>query len=37
MARRSPSKMAVLFHFVLGLCTGGIWWALLLIHHLLKK
>jgi hypothetical protein len=29
--------MAVLFHFVFGLVTGGIWWVLLLIHHLLKK
>jgi hypothetical protein len=29
--------MSVLFHFVLGLLTGGIWWVLLLIHHLLKK
>jgi hypothetical protein len=37
MARRSPSKMAVLVHFFVGLLTGGIWWVLLLIHHLLKK
>lgn len=37
MARRSPSKFAVLIHFALGLLTGGIWWVLLLIHHLLKK
>jgi hypothetical protein len=29
--------MAVLVHFFVGLLTGGIWWVLLLIHHLLKK
>lgn len=37
MSRRNPSKTAVLFHFVLGLLTGGVWWILLLIWHLLKK
>jgi hypothetical protein len=35
MARR-PSKMGTLFHFFFGLLTGGIWWVLLLIHHLRK-
>ncbi|UYL88244.1 hypothetical protein SEA_LILHUDDY_50 [Arthrobacter phage LilHuddy] len=37
MARRNPSKMAVLFHFAFGLLTGGLWWIILLIHHMLKK
>jgi hypothetical protein len=37
MARRSPSKMAVLFHLYIGLVPGGIWWVLLRINQLKKK
>jgi hypothetical protein len=36
MAKKA-SNGAVLFHFILGLCTGGIWWALLLIKYILSS
>lgn len=29
--------MRMLFHFLFGLLTGGIWWIWLLIHHVIKK
>jgi hypothetical protein len=36
MAKKTSNSM-VLIHFILGLCTGGIWWALLLIKYFLSN
>lgn len=34
MARRKNSNGNVLFHFILGLLTGGLWWVWLFIKFL---
>lgn len=37
MARKNASNGMVLIHFILGLCTGGIWWLLLLLKYILSS
>jgi hypothetical protein len=36
MARKA-SNGKVLFHFILGLCTGGLWWLLIALKYVLSK
>lgn len=34
---KKVSNGAVLFHFLFGLLTGGIWWVLLLLKYILSS
>ena len=31
-----PTTGTVLFHFIVGLCTGGLWWLWLALRFILK-
>ncbi len=37
MANKTPSTGRVLFNFIFGLLTGGLWWLWLLVRFLSKK